>query len=295
MQLANPLVPPQALMSILIHVNEHIQMMVSQSIAQAARMMAAQAGVTVSPLDEDKLLVDATKQANIAMAQQLGGLLEQIGALQQQIQQRMPQPPMDPAVQASIKIAEMDTQRKTQYDQGMLQMKQAEMQATQQKGMAEMQMEQARMQFEQQMEAGRAQLEAASQQFEQQTAQLRVQADMQVQSLKQEIEMMKNEADNHQRQTTELLKNRDDNQTKLLIEQMKAELNTIVQPSQPSQPMPDLTPQLQQLTQVLDQMGRQKTDDALTEVMMGLRATIASLNKPKMLIRDAQGKAQGIQ
>lgn len=289
-QLVNPLVPPQALSALLTHIEEHIQMFAAQVTAETARQMAP----TMQGTTEDSIFAMATAQAGQMLAQTVGPVLQRIGAVQQKLQERAPKPQMPPEVQASIQIAQMDTQRKTQYDQGMLQMKQAEMQAMQQKGMAEMQMEQARMQFEQQMEAGRAQLEAASQQFEQQTAQLRVQADMQVQSLKQEIEMMKNEADNHQRQTTELLKNRDDNQTKLFIEQMKAELNTMAQPSQSSQPMPDLTPQLRQLTQVLDQMGKQRTDDALTEVMTGLRATIEQLNRPKTIIRDQSGRAQGI-
>lgn len=218
MQLANPLVPPQALMSILIHVNEHIQMMVSQSIAQAARMMAAQAGVTVSPLDEDKLLADATKQANIAMAQQLGGLLEQIGALQQQIQQRMPQPPMDPAVQASIQIAQMDTQRKAQLDQANTQIKQQQLQASQQADQAELQIKGAQAQLEQQRQA-------MLDQFDQmiKTAELRQRNE--IERLRMQVDAMNNERDNHQRQVTEVLKNRDDNETKLIVERMKAALS----------------------------------------------------------------------
>jgi len=289
MQLANPLVPPQALMSILIHVNEHIQMMVSQSIAQAARMMAAQAGVTVSPLDEDKLLADATKQANIAMAQQLGGLLEQIGALQQQIQQRMPQPPMDPAVQASIKIAEMDTQRKTQYDQGLLQLKQQEMQISQQTEQTKTQMEAAKVQFEQQQSALR-------EQFDQFIEQLRAKQDRESEQLRAQVEMMKNQHDNHQKQVTELLKNRDDNETKLIIEQIKGQLDSMAQSQQqaPSEPQIDLTPQIKELTKVLDQMNNQRTNDALTEVMQGLRATVEQLSRPKTIIRDQSGRAQGI-
>lgn len=252
-------------------------------------MMAAQAGVTVSPLDEDKLLADATKQANIAMAQQLGGLLEQIGALQQQIQQRMPQPPMDPAVQASIKIAEMDTQRKTQYDQGLLQLKQQEMQISQQTEQTKTQMEAAKVQFEQQQSALR-------EQFDQFIEQLRAKQDRESEQLRAQVEMMKNQHDNHQKQVTELLKNRDDNETKLIIEQIKGQLDSMAQSQQqaPPEPQIDLTPQIKELTKVLDQMNNQRTNDALTEVMQGLRATVEQLSRPKTIIRDQSGRAQGI-
>lgn len=218
MQLANPLVNPQALMAILVHVNEHLQMHVAQQVANTARMMAQQSGVMVTPQDEDKLLADATKQANVAMAQQLGGLLEQLGQLQQQIQQRVPKPPMDPAVQASIQIAQMDTQRKTQLDQATIQLKQQESQLKQQSEQAKIAMDQARVQFEQQREASR-------EQFEQFMEQIRVRQESESEQLRARIEMMKNEQDNHQKQMTELLKNRDDNETKLIIERMKAALS----------------------------------------------------------------------
>lgn len=214
MQMANPLIAPQALMSVLAHVNEHIQMMVSESIANTARMMASQAGVVVSPVDEDKLLADATKQANIGMAQQLGGLLEQISAIQQQLQQRMPKPPMDPALQ----IAQMDTQRKQQQDQGLLQLKQQSLQADQQNDQIKLQMQAAREQFEQQRAAMQDQMD---QMFK--AAELRQRDE--IDRLKSQVDALNNERDNHQKQVTEVLKNRDDNETKLIIERMKAALS----------------------------------------------------------------------
>ena len=106
--------------------------------------------------------------------------------------------------------------------------------------------------------------------------------------------MMKNEQDNHQKQMTELIKNRDDNETKLLIERLKVELAP-VQSSEGKLQSPDLTPQLQQLNATLDQIGKQQTNEALMEVMNGLRATVEQLGRPKMIIRDAQGRAQGVQ
>ena len=214
MQLANPLVNPQALMAILGHVNEHLQMHVAQQVANTARVMAQQSGVTVSPLDEDKLLADATRQANIGMAQQLGGLLEQIGTLQQQIQQRMPKPPVDPALQ----IAQMDTQRKQQQDQGLLQLKQQSLQVEQQQDQTKLQMQATREQFEQQRAAMQDQMD---QMFK--AAELRQRDE--IDRLKSQVDALNNERDNHQKQVTEVLKNRDDNETKLIIERMKAALS----------------------------------------------------------------------
>jgi len=290
MQLANPLVPGQTLMALLGHVNEHIQMLTSQQTAAIAQQMAQQ----MLGADEDMILAEATKQANVALIQQLAPMLEQIAALQQQIQKKIPQPPLPPEVQASIQIAQMDTQRKTAQDQGMLQLKQAELQASQQADMAKFQMEQAKQQFEQQMEAGRAQMEQAAQQVQMQLDQMRIQLERERDQAKQQIDLMKNEQDNHQKQMTELLKNRDDNETHKIIEEMKLQMSQMVQPAA-KEPSVDLAPQLQQLNATLDQIGKQQTNEALMEVMNGLRATVEQLGRPKMIIRDAQGRAQGVQ
>ena len=289
-QLVNPLVPPQALAALLGHIEEHIQMFSSQVIAETARQIAP----TMLGADEDTVLATAMTQAGQILSQTLGPIIQRIAAVQQQIQQRMPKPQLPPEVQASLQIAQMDTQRKQAYDQGLLQLKQAEQQADQQKSMAEFQMEQAKQQFEQQMEAGRAQLEAMAQQFQQYIDQMRVQSEAETNNARQQIELMKNEQDNHQKQMTELLKNRDDNDTKKIIEQMKIEMSSMIQP-QAKEQAPDLAPQLQQLNATLDQIGKQQTNDALVEVMNGLRATVEQLGRPKMIIRDAQGRAQGVQ
>jgi len=111
--------------------------------------------------------------------------------------------------------------------------------------------------------------------------------------LRVQMEMMRNEQDNHQKQMTELLKNRDDNETKKFIEQMKQELSSLPQQTAPQQP--DLAPQLQQLNMMLNHLGSQQTNEALTSVMDGLRATVETLNKPKMLIKGPDGKTIGVQ
>lgn len=44
--------------------------------------------------------------------------------------------------------------------------------------------------------------------------------------MQQKIELMKNDQDNRQHQLTELLKNHDDNNTTVIVEQIKALINT---------------------------------------------------------------------
>jgi len=166
-----------------------------------------------------------------------------------------------------------------------MQLKSQEVQAQQQLDGAMMQLKQTQAQFEQQMAARNAQ-------FDQMMAQAEAQAEERVHQLKAQVELMANEQNNHQKQMTELLKNRDDNETKIAIEQMSQQLNALS--TQAPQEQIDITPQLQALNQTLSQLGKDQTSNALGEVMNGLRATIETLNKPKTIIRDAQGKAQGI-
>lgn len=284
-QLINPLVPPQALMGLFAHVGEHMQMYVTQVTVQEAQRL----GQEMFGADEDSILAAATQSAAMIVSQQTAELMDKVAKLQQQVQQRLPKPQLPPEVQASIQIAQMDIQRKTQLDQATMQAKQAEQQSKQQYEQMNLSMKANQAQFEQQMAQ-------AQQQFDNQLEQIRLQSEMRAESQRQEVELMKNQMDNHQKQMTELIKNRDDNETKILIERMGAQLNSLSekQESQPAQQL-DLTPQLQELNRTLDQLGKQQTNDALAEVMNGLRATIQTLNKPKMIIRDAQGNAQGIQ
>lgn len=286
LQLVNPLVPPQMMLQFMQHIQEHVRLYSSNVTAA----MVQQAQAEFMGGSEDSIIAAATQQAQVQLVQQLGEMLTKIGQIQQQLQQRVPQPPMPPEVQASIKIAEMDTQRKTQQDQAMVQLKGQELQARQQSEQATTAMKHAQMQFEQQQAALR-------EQFDQFIEQLRAKQDREAEELRAQVEMMKNQHDNHQKQVTELLKNRDDNETKLIIEQIKGQLDSMAQSQQqaPSEPQIDLTPQIKELTKVLDQMNNQRTNDALTEVMQGLRATIQQMSRPKMLIKDAQGKTIGVQ
>jgi hypothetical protein len=60
-----------------------------------------------------------------------------------------------------------------------------------------------------------------------------------------------------------------------------------------SQPVDDLAPQMQQLQQMLDQMGKQQTNDALGAVVQGLQATLEAVHAPRrsVLERGPDGRA----
>ena len=288
----NPLIPVPVLQGMLSHINEHVLMYQQQVVVQTSNQMlqtAQMQGMMVTP---EQVTPIAIQQASQVLSQQLQPIMQQLAALQQQLQQRTPPPQMPPEVQASIQIAQMDIQRKTQYDQATLQNKQTEQQAKQQMEAVQFQADQAQRQFEQSMEA-------AQQRFEQFMATQEQMAKSREDDLNRQIELIRNEQDNKQHQMTELLKNHEDNQTQIFIEQMKAQLapvqDQLTQIQANPQGGPDLNPQLQQVQFMLGELGKQQTNEALGEVMNGLRATIETLNKPKMLIRDAQGKAQGIQ
>lgn len=242
---ANPLVPPQALGMFFGHVEEHIQMY----MADATNAIAQTLRLADPTMDSDLVFAQATAQAMAALTQELGPILQQIGTLQQELQKRSPPPQMPPEVQASLQIAQMDTQRKAAYDQGLLQIKGQE---SAQKG----QLEGAKLQAEQQFQATDTQLaaqfdyakfqaDAGKTAFEQQMAQERQMFDqqfkaMQAQSqdtisrLTQEVEMLKNREDNRTKlemnvqdnsvkSRTNLAMNNEDNVTKMIIAGLKPE------------------------------------------------------------------------
>lgn len=237
LQIANPMIPPQLLMPVLAHVNEHLQMLIAELTLQAAQALQSQGAM----LSEDQLLAEATKQANVQMTQQFGAILQQLEALQQQLQQRMPQPQPDPAVQASIQIAQMDIQRKQQLDQATLQMRQAEAQF-------EQQLQQARMQMEQQARQVELQAKAMKDQAELQLRAAQLQQEAMNDAAKHQVTIQANTQDNLQKQQTEVLKNRDDNETKLIVERMKATMGA----------------------HQLDEQLTQQTLDMLKEVLGGM-------------------------
>lgn len=287
--LDNPMVPPQVIQGILSHVNQHIMLLQMASTVAMAQQLMAQAQAAGVPVTPDQISPVAVQHASQMLAPKLQEVMQQMTMIQQKLQARTPPPPMDPQAQAAIQIAKMDTDRKAAFDNATIAAKQADQQASRQMEAAKLQMEQGQRMFEQQMEAANAR-------FEQFMAAQEQTAAARAEELSKQVELLRNRQDNEQHQMTELLKNHEDNQTQIFIERMKQELAPMLQQQSAPQPQgPDLTVQMQQMQSYLDQLGKAQTNDALAAVVDGLRATIETMNKPKTLIRDASGRAQGIQ
>ena len=215
--LQNPLVPPNVIEAVLQHVGAHMAYLHSVAYSQAAAQMNVSADAGAPAL---------IAQVNAMIAPQVGPMLQRIGEIKQALQQRTPQPPMPPEVQASVQIAQMETQRRTQRDQAEIQLEQARLQNSQQVDAAQLQMRQQEAMAKQQADATRLQLDAAAQAFKQQLdaasaafERRMAEADAQLRAMSQQIELQKNREDNQTRFEIDILKNKDDNDTKLMIAQ----------------------------------------------------------------------------
>lgn len=193
--LANPLIPPQPLQAILQHANEHLLFYYSQQLARAVEQLS------LNGVPSSQAVTQAQQLAGPQWAAEIGPLMQQIQQMQQGLQQRMPPPQMPPEVQASIQIAQMDTQRKAQADQADIQLRQAQQVASQQESQILLSLKQQQAQFDQFIS----------------------QQELQLKHLEQQVELMKNDADNRQKQLTELLKNKDDNDTQLIIKSQEGD------------------------------------------------------------------------
>lgn len=208
LQFQNPMLPPQALGAMLAHVNEHLQFWQRQLIQE----MIMSSGIPV----DDSNLGQLLPEAEAMVQQQLQPFAQKLGELNQEVQKRMPPPQQPPEVQASLQIAQAENQRKAQYDQGMLQLRdkeislkhEAELQSLNQSG-------------------------ASSQ-------------------LSQQVELQKNQQDNQRKQLVEILKNRDDNLTKLNIalQELSQKSNSEVQAQVAELQRLMLTQEADQATQV---------------------------------------------
>jgi len=235
LQLSNPLVSPQFLTAFFGHIEEHIQMLV----AGATEAMAQQMSQANPGLSQDQILAQATAQAQGMLAQQLQPVLMQIAQAQQQLQQRMPPPQLPPEVQASIQIAQMDTQRKAQYDQGLLQLKQQELaqrgqldgtklQLTNQSAQSDQQLAFAQFQSDNQNTQFEQSLATQEQQFNEYLRNLQEENNRLNRQLSHEVELRKNSEDNRvkyamnsqdnaAKSETGLEMNHEDNVTKMVI------------------------------------------------------------------------------
>lgn len=219
--LQNPLVPPPVIEAILNHVGVHIAHLHSVAYMQAASNLG---------LSDDSAAPQLVAQVNMMLAPQVQPMLQRIQQIQQALAARTPPQPMPPEVQASIQIAQAETQRRAARDQAEIQIEQqrammseqaagAQIQLRQQQAAAEQQVEAMRLQMKAAADSFDQQLRAARQQFEEQLQMMRLQAEQTAKAHAQQIGLQKNREDNDTRFRTEILKNTDDNDTQLMIAQ----------------------------------------------------------------------------
>lgn len=219
--LQNPLVPPPVIEAILNHVGVHIAHLHSVAYMQAASNLG---------LSDDSAAPQLVAQVNMILAPQVQPMLQRIQQIQQALAARTPPQPMPPEVQASIQIAQAETQRRAARDQAEIQIEQQRAMMSQQQAGAQIQLRQQQAAAEQQVEAMRLQMKAAAdsfdqqlraarQQFEEQLQMMRLQAEQTAKAHAQQVELQKNREDNDTRFRTEILKNTDDNDTQLMIAQ----------------------------------------------------------------------------
>ncbi|MCA9914593.1 MAG: hypothetical protein KC496_14675, partial [Anaerolineae bacterium] len=165
-------------------------------------LLVQQAMATPEMQNEFKQFVQGTYRQAVQGLQPLVAQLQQADEL---VKKQTPPPQMPPEIQAQIQAMQAETQRKAQYDQGLLQIKGQDMAGKQQVSQLELQMEQMQQEFDNRLEQARVQLKA------------------QMDQMAQQVNLQKNREDNRQHMQTEIAKNHEDNQTQLFMEQMRQE------------------------------------------------------------------------
>ena len=247
--------PMPQLAGIMKHVEEHLTQFYHVTVQASAATVVQQAAAQGEQLATDQIAMRAAQQAQQLMANLLKDAAPMMQAAGQVLQSKMPQPPVDPAVQKTFEAAMAQIQSKEKIDAERLKMDGAKMQ-----GEAAF----ARMQ-----EQNAMQLAAMQEENKKQIAVITEMGKKQAEELRQQVEMMKNDRNNEQHQITELLKNRDDNQTAVIIEQMKQAI-AASQPQQVEQPRQDDS-MLKEMQRMLGEIEKAKTGDALTATVDALR------------------------
>lgn len=230
--LSNEFVPPQAVNAVLQHVNQHIQMLVSNAVSMSAQQIIQSEAAQGRQIQPERALIAAQQQVAPAMQQFLAPPMQQMQQIGAKLKERTPPPQLPPDVQASIEIAKMEIQRKTAADQVGVQLEQAKLQAKQQFDSMKLQTSQMEQQFNQQMQQAREaftqhikqaslQMQGAKQQSELELAQRALLQEREIAELKQHVELLKNAADNLQKSSTEIQKNDADNATSIEINESR--------------------------------------------------------------------------
>jgi hypothetical protein len=277
----------QPLAGLMAHVQEHF-ILDYQHVYQSALMVAQAQNPGASPDQLALIAAMQTQQATSAHDQQLAPMLQQATQL---VQSKNPPPPTDPAVEATFKaaMANIDAKKAADAEANKLaiQKHNDEMAARQREFDAAPMVEQMKREHEAQMEVLRMQREDEQKQFAEMMANQR------------------NDQDNRMSQMTELLKNKDDNDTAVILEAMKQQMASMQESLAQAESgrtqtaeMADTAPIMKQLQETLKHSQEaQKQDDhraAMTSIMEGLKGVTEHLAKPKMIIKDENGKAIGI-
>ena len=268
----------QQIGALFAHVQEHL-VLAYQHAWQTAMMIVQAKNPGQSP---DQMSMQAAMMAQDQVSQTAQGLLPLLQEAQQIVQKKMPQPPMDPAIKATFDAAMAEINRKAAVDKANMQRENAKVAAEQQAS----QMENILAPRLEQMKGDmQAKLEV-----------LKIQADQGAEQLRQQVEVMKNDADNKQHQMTELLKNRDDNETALQVKllELQHSVESIRSTPVEAPSAPDFSPMLKQMQDMLGQIEKAKTNDALTSLMQGMHGVMSHMSAPTEVIRDANGKAIGM-
>jgi DNA anti-recombination protein RmuC len=212
-------------------------------------------------------------------------IAQELQQAQQIVASKMPQPPLDPAIQKTFEAAMAEIERKKLVDQAENARKDALHQIELQDKTQEQEREQAKPLLEQLQRMADAKMEL-----------MQIQREDDRRQFEEMMATQRNDADNRMHQMTELLKNRDDNETALQIASLKEQLaNVSSAVSAPVEvPPPDLSPMLKEMQSMLSQIEKSRTDDALGAVVGGLKDVITQLNAPIEFVRDPKsGKALG--
>lgn len=252
---AGPVYSGPQLAPLLAHCGEHFTMAYPQLMAQA-QLQAVARGTLLPQETPERTMTVGMAAFEPAVQDIVAPLLQMLAQAQQLVQSKMPPPPQDPQVQATLQVAQMEDVRAKMELQAKMQLEAQKLQGEQIRQAAEFQLSQ--------------QKQAHAQQMEQLALQMKARAD----ELENQIQLLKNDADNRQKQMTELLKNRDDNQTALLVAQVKAELEAFKsQTPQSMAPQQDAA-MLQEMQRLLGELKEAKTNQALETVVAGLQAVI---------------------
>ena len=227
--------------------------------------------------------LEAAMKAQDSISKTLEGLLPMIQQAQQVVQKAQPQPTIDPAIQKTFEAAMAEINRKTEVDKAENARKDVQIKFEQDQKIKETQLqpllENMQREFDAKLEVERMQREDERNKFN------------------QWVELQKNEQDNKQHQMTELIKNFQDNQTSLQNKLMEVQ-NQVKETSEKAgsyvQPnAPDFSPMMKEMSSILAQIEKAKTNDALQATIEGMQALMGSLNAPTELVFGQDGKPVG--